>query len=257
MSADAPSTNQGSVSITGELLDLSVLVGHEVSLYSDQFPGKPLRGRVLSCQDKQMVLDGGSRADALGNLVANQTVVLQFTYKGEAISLKAQLRKGTGGRCYFVLEDRVTPLSQRKFRRIDLHRLVRLAPFPKATFFAARTLAQLRWIETEMINFSSGGVLLSLPSFLERDVYLLVHIVLKGNVFPNLILAQVRHCFADEEGKFKGGLEFLVKEQCEKLLPPSTRKALPLAVFSYSAINREKLNKMLQGWTPAASEEII
>lgn len=253
-------TNSGvyapqSGSIERELLDLSGLVGREVSLFSEQLPGREIKVRVLSVSGRQIHVEG-IRQNAIDNLVINQTIILQFPYKGERISVRAVLRRSAGGRCYFQMEEKVVPLSQRKHRRVGLAVAIRLAPFPVSTF-SRKNLGRLRWIETETANFSSGGVLLEIPSYLESGVYLLMNLGLKTEVFPKLVVGKVRHCHSTENNRFRVGVEFLVKEVATQTIPPSTAKELPPVAFSYSVLDREKLNRIVQAWTPGTDNPLL
>lgn len=254
---DSPSLfpNQ-TLSVLGELLDLSFLVGREINLFSDQCPGKEMRTRVVSITGRQMLVDGVGRQNAIENLVNNQQVVIQFSYKGQEVSVKAILKRTAGGRCTFHLDEKVVPLSQRRHRRIDLTTDVRLAPFPMSTF-SRKNLARLRWIGTSTQNFSSGGVLLDVPGYLERDVYLLINLAIKDSVFPSLVLGQVRHCHSTGDNKFRIGVEFVTKEVAGRILPPTTARELPPVVFSYSVIDRERLNKVIQAWTPEMDNPLL
>jgi hypothetical protein len=242
-------------SVLGELLDLSYLVGREINLFSEQCPGKEMKTRVVSITGRQMLVDGVGRQNALENLVNNQHVVIQFQYKGQDVSVKAILRRTAGGRCTFHLDEKVVPLSQRRHRRIDLNTVVRLAPFPMSTF-SRKNLARLRWIGTSTQNFSSGGALLDIPGYLERDVFLLMNLSLKQEMFPALVLGQVRHCHPTVENKFRVGVEFVTKETANRILPQTTARELPSVVFSYSAVARERLNKIIQAWTPETNNLI-
>jgi hypothetical protein len=235
-------------------IDLSYLVGRELSIYCDQIPGREVRGRVISVHDRQVEVEGG-RQSLIENLVNNQAVVLQFLHKGEQVSVRAILRRTHGGRSYFVMEEKLVPLSQRRHRRIELHRSAKLAAVPMSTF-VKRNLAHLRWIETITVNFSSGGALLEIPSYLERGVFLLIHVDIKAGLLPPLALAQVRHCFSADTGRFNTGVEFVVKEVARKAVPIYTAKELPATTLNYSVIDREKLNKVIQGWTPDSNMEI-
>ncbi len=241
--------------IDGSKLDLSYLVGRDVGVFCDQFPGKELKGRVHSTQDRQLEIEGGSRQYQLDNLVNNQTVILQFPYKGQTVSVRALLRRTSGGRCLFLMEEKIVPLAQRRHRRIELRRSAKLAAIPMSTFVRTK-LPHLRWLETTTVNFSSGGALIEIPSYLERGVHLLIHVDVKNNLLPMLVLAQVRHCYSTEGGKFSTGVEFVVKEIVPKTVPPTAAKELPAASLNYSVIDREKLNKVIQGWTPNSPNEI-
>jgi hypothetical protein len=240
-------------SFDGQLLDLSGLVGRDISLYPEQTPGRELKGRVVSVHDRQIHLDGQNRRTDLDNLVNNQRVIIKFRYRGQAVSVRASLKRTAGGRCFFVMEEKVTPLSQRRHVRVPIVKPVKLAPFPMSTF-VKKSLPHLRWIETETINFSSGGALLDIPSRLEKEVYLLINIDLQTEMFPTLILGQVRHNYAADTGRFHTGIEFVVKESARSLVPALTARELPAPVLAYSAQDRERLNKHIQAWMPEAQQ---
>jgi hypothetical protein len=223
-------------------LELSQLVGKYVKLYSPQFPGKVLKPKVISIQDGQIMISGGGETDATNNLVNNQIVVLQFPYKEQEITSNARLRRSAAGRCYLEFGCRVVPLSQRRFKRVYESRSVKLAAIPVRAF-SRRSLAALRWVETQSLNFSSGGVMISLPSILERDATVLLNLGVVHELLPPLLLGQVRHCFQFEETGFRVGIEFLVREVLSKQLRPSVLDELPAATKDYTARKREKLNK--------------
>ena len=231
-------------------LDISHLVGHEITLFSEQFPGKQIPARVTSAHDRLLVIDGSASAAVIDNLVHGQTVVARLEYKGQKVSVRAQLKRTLGGRCQLHLEERVTPLSQRLYRRIHLEESVRLAPFPAATF-VRKNLARLRWIETQLVNFSSGGALIMIPGILERDIFLLLSLTLDTDLLPPLILGQVRHCFAAENGRFHAGIEFLISEKIKSQAIAANVHELPSVVLAYSARHRDQLNKKIQAWTPS------
>ncbi|MCM2272957.1 MAG: PilZ domain-containing protein [candidate division Zixibacteria bacterium] len=256
MSDRQPNIPSQTCAVLGELLDLAYLVGREIVLFSEQCPGKEMKTRVVSVTGRQMLVDGVGRQNALENLVNNQHVVIQFSYKGQDVSVKAILRRTSGGRCTFHLDEKVVPLSQRRHRRVDLTTTVRLAPFPISTF-SRKNLARLRWIGTSTENFSSGGALLDVPGYLERDVFLLINLSLKHELFPALILGQVRHCHPGGENKFRVGVEFVTKEIATRVLPQTTARELPPVVFSYTAVDRERLNKIIQAWTPEAANPLL
>ncbi|HPI33019.1 MAG TPA: hypothetical protein PLR32_06855, partial [candidate division Zixibacteria bacterium] len=65
-----------------ERFDLSTLVGRKVTLYAEQFPGKPLTSRVTVAAGKAITIDRSGHAGLIANLVNNQRVVLQIVYKG-------------------------------------------------------------------------------------------------------------------------------------------------------------------------------
>jgi hypothetical protein len=231
-------------------LDLSSLVGREIRLFSEQFPGKEILTRVVMAQERELVIDNGGKSNLVENLVHGQSVILQFPYRNQAVSVKAALRRSNGNRCHLILDERVTPLSQRQFRRVPIVRPVRLAAFPTSTF-RRKNLARLRWIETRLINFSSGGALVAIPGYLERGVHLLVSVELGSSAFPPMVLGQVKHCYPVDGGTFHIGIEFVVSEISRRTIPTTTVRELPAIILSYDSRQRELMNKKIMAWTPS------
>ncbi|HVP06964.1 MAG TPA: hypothetical protein VMS71_03905 [Candidatus Acidoferrum sp.] len=231
-------------------LDFSTLVGREIRMFTEQVPGKEILVRVVSTHDGQFVLDSGPKWDMLNNLVHSQTVVLQVAYKGQQLSIKAQFKRTAGGRHVLMLDQTVTPLSHRRFVRIELIRPVKLAAVPMSSF-VRKNLSRLRWLETNLRNFSSGGASVTLPGQLETGVFMLAAIEVEEPGFPPLILSQIRHSYPIENGQFMTGMEFIIREKYKALVPASTARELPSVVQSYEARHREALNKHLMARTPS------
>lgn len=228
-------------------LELAELVGREIKLFSEQMPGKELRSKVLATQDQLLQIFSGGPANLVDNLVNNQNVVMQCMYRGEELSIPARFKRLGGGRCHLYLEEKVTPLRQRRFRRVTLVRPVRLAAFP-LNLNSRHGIGHLRWLETDTINFSSGGAMVALASGLERRSCLLMSLDLQDVKFPSLILAQVCHAHQVDMGPFHTGVEFVVREMSASVLPQERRRDLPGAVFDYSADDRDKLNQDIAEW---------
>jgi hypothetical protein len=228
-------------------LELAELVGRDIKLFSEQMPGKELRSKVLAVQDQLLHILGGGPANFVDNLVNNQNVVMQCAYRGEELSIPARFKRLGGGRCHLYLEEKVTPLRQRRFRRVTLVRPVRLAAFPM-NLNVRQGIGHLRWFETDTINFSSGGAMVTLASGLERRSCLLMSLDLQEVKFPPLILAQVCHANQVDMGPYHTGVEFVVREMSATVLPQPRRRDLPGAVFDYSADDREKLNRDIAQW---------
>ncbi|MBN1211689.1 MAG: hypothetical protein JXA92_03855 [candidate division Zixibacteria bacterium] len=228
-------------------LDLSQLVGQDINIYSEQIPGKKLVSRVMAVSGNQVQINQAGEAGLIENLVNNQKMVLQFAYREQEIAVRAQFKKGAGGRCYLILDEKVMPLMQRKYVRVGLVRPVKLAAFPLTTF-SNRNIARLRWIQMETINFSSGGILLNISSYLEKGVHLLLNIDVDEPLLPPLVLGRVCHCYQGAENSFKAGVEFVVRERGSRMFTPDARKTLPPAIFEYTSVSREKLNKIIKAW---------
>lgn len=228
-------------------LELAELVGRDIKVFSEQMPGKELRSKALAVQSQMIQIYSGGPANLIENLVNNQSVVMQCIYRGEELSFAAKFKRLGGGKCHLYLDETVKPLSQRRFCRVNLVRPVRLAAFP-LNQSARQGIGHLRWVDTDTINFSSGGAMVALPSGLDRRACLLMSLDLQDVKFPSLILATVCHAAQIDLGSFRTGVEFIVREQSTELLPQARRRDLPGAVFDYSIADRERLNKEISTW---------
>ena len=245
MAKDVSHTKLDRAAVATDRLELTALVGQVVKLYSRQFAGRALGGKVISAGDQRILVAPGGPLDPLTSLVNHQKVVVQFPYKGQEISVNAWLKRSDGGRCYFEFDTKVVPLSQRRFLRVPQECMVRLAAVSLKTSYRQK-LGNLRWIESNTDNFSSGGVLLNVPGYLENGVTLLLNIDAREELLPPLVMGRVRYCYQDDDSGYKAGVEFLVKEVTTRLLPPPMLAKLPPVVLNYTVATREKLNRKLQ-----------
>ena len=227
--------------------DFSLLVGHEMTLFSQQFPGKPLKSKVILARDGEVSIDRSGGSGLIDNLVNNQKVTMRVTYKGQQISVPATLKRSGGGRCRIIVGEKVVPLSRRRFTRVFLSRPVKLAVIPVSTFNRNK-LARLRWLETVTINISGGGALIDFSSCLENPTYLFLNIDLAEFSFPPLMLGQVLYSLPRDNGHFHIGLEFIVREERERRFSLTTLKQLPHVVFEYGRQERIKLNDKITAW---------
>jgi hypothetical protein len=225
--------------------DFSLLVGHTLTLFSQQFPGKPLRSRVILANDREIVIDRSGSMGLIDSLVNNQKVILRVEYKGQHVAVPAMLKRSAGGTSKMILGEKVLPLKRRRFVRLAMARPVKLAVVPPVTF-DPKKLARLRWIETVTINVSPGGTLIDFSSCLESSTYLLMNMALEEFSFPTLVLGQVRYTLPAEIGHFQVGVEFIVREMGQGRFPRLTLKRLPSAVLEYSESKRNELNNRLK-----------
>lgn len=227
--------------------DLSELVGFPIKVFSDQFPGKVLTTRIVAVLNQRLVAESSRRHESIDNLVNRQIVVIQFPYRGQLVSVKAQLNKSNGGRCCFELDNHATPLSQRRYHRVPMNTVVNLAPFP-ATGILSRKISKLRWMETSASNFSAGGTMVTVPTVLHTSVKLLVNIRQDQFKFPDLVMAKVCHSYQYDDISCRAGIEFITRELASRLFSPSTMDNLQAGLFTYTNVRREKLNRAIVQW---------
>ncbi len=231
--------------IDSSRFDFSLLVGHTLTLFSEQFPGKPLLSRFILANDREVVIDRSGSLGLIDNLVNNQKVILRVEYKGQQVAVPAMLKRSAGGTCKLNLGEKVIPLKRRRFVRVAMARPVKLAVVPLVTFDPEK-LARLRWVETVTINVSPGGALIDFSSYLESSTYLLMNLALEELSFPTLVLGQVRYTLPAEIGHFQVGVEFIVREMGQGRFPRLTLKRLPSTVLEYSESKRNELNDKLK-----------
>jgi len=240
-------TKPDSSVISLSTFEISTLVGREVLIFSEQFPGQPLTSRVVHASGTMISIDRQGSLGRVDSLVNNQRVVIQFEYKNQRVAVDTVLKRTSGGKCSLWLGDRVVPLVRRQFSRAPLVRLIKMAVLPINTFRADR-LSSLRWVESDTLNISGGGVLVDLTSRLEKETCVLMNIELNEYDFPILLCGQVRHCYQGNDNHFMIGIEFVVKEEAESLFPRSIISRLPQAALRYTAAGRAEMNARLVAW---------
>lgn len=228
--------------------DFSTLVGYKVTIYAEQFPGKPLPSRVIVANGHSLSIDRSGAAGLIDTLVNNQQVTVQVSYKGEPVSVHAAVKRSEGGTCRLDLGDTVVPLYRRRYRRLPLNRKVRMAIIPKAAF-SNRGLANLRWIETDTINISGGGMLLSYSTALSHPTCLLANIADPDVEFPSLMVGQVRYSLAVDTGRWHVGIEFIPREAHDNHFSLTTVDQLPKAILAYDETMRDNLDRKFRAWT--------
>jgi len=229
------------------VLDFGQLVGRTVNMFSDQYPGQPLTARVVQTDGEYLALERAGCNRLLDNLVNNQKVVIRFDYKQEPVCIAALLKRTQGGKINVVMGPTVKPLVRRRFVRAPSCGPINLAVLP-AGRFQRQKLPHLRWVQTDLVDFSSGGALFDVNSHLQDSTYLFVNVTLESYSFPPLVMGAVRHCHQQDPGHFHVGLEFIVGEQREKHFAGPLLRDLPLSAFDYSSVERRDLNHHITAW---------
>jgi hypothetical protein len=228
-------------------LDLGQLVGRKVTIFSRQYPGRPLKARVVQTAGDKVALERVPESTLLDNLVSNQKVVMQFIYKQEEVAMPAVFKRTDGGRTTVIVGQTVKPLRRRRFVRVKSRRPINLAVLPTGSF-QKHKLSYLRWLRTDLVDFASGGVLFDINSVLHDSTYLLVNVELESHDFPPLLIGSVRHCHPLDAGHFRVGLEFIVSEQRNKHFSKPFLDNLPPSAFHYSYLHRKSLNGHISAW---------
>lgn len=237
-------------------LDLSLLMGNEILIFSRQFPGKTLKSRVIMIADQTFSVDRSGSGGLIDNLVSNQKVTVQFEYRNQMISVNALLKRTMGGRCTIALEDRIVPLANRRFRRVNMNRTAKLAIIPSISL-SQKGMPNLRWIEATTDDVSAGGLKVTLTTSLECEVNVLLSLDMSEFPIPPLILGEVRYCIQSDIGQYSTGVEFVVKERRDNRRSSSIVKILPPVVFSFTERIRSTLDTTLYNWQKVNKESQI
>jgi len=237
-------TNSGPIHISD--LDLSELVGREITLYTDQYPGYPMKCRAVLAEAERLVVDH-SDAGRVGGLVPNQQVKLRVSYRQQDVFLHAVLKHHAGGGYTMILSGQVEPLNGRQFHRLPVVRPVRLSIFP-GSLSGSGGLSRHRWLETTIANICAGGAAIRLVSQLQEQSYLLLSIDLEIDNFPALVVGQVRHSNLSADHGYETGVRFLTPSMIARHLPMSLAHSLPAAVTEYKSEIIDSIDNQLCAW---------
>ncbi|MEW5924017.1 MAG: PilZ domain-containing protein [Candidatus Zixiibacteriota bacterium] len=225
-------------------IDSSELVGHQVQMRTDQFPGKILTTRIVGVSGGKLLMDRSGSSGLVGDLIHNQNVEVHLSYKGEPVVFCSKIAVPHKGKLQIPLADTIFPIVNRAFQRIDLEMDVNLACFDSANIAMVR-LNRLRWFKTKTINLSAGGLLVELPLNLSEEYYMIVNLGIPEVDIPDLIVGRVRHCRPGRDNHFYAGVEFVIREYCHDTVPKSMIRNLPEKLFAFDKKSRENLDKYL------------
>jgi len=225
-------------------LDLSQLVGYEIVIFSEQFPGKKLTSKILSSSDKEVTIGRSGSGGLVDHLVNRQNIYAQFEYRGQRVAVRGMVRRTRGGKCTIILESQMVPLLRRQFNRMAIDSPVRLAVVPTSGFNSVK-LEKLRWLETRTLNVSGGGAMLTHSCQLGESTCLLVNMNIENAAFPPLMTACVRHSSPNGMGSYRVGIEFVIKETYRKTTPPGAVSQVPAAALRYSSDTRARMNEQI------------
>lgn len=245
MTQETEQNNKTITQVHLDELDFSSLVGNEIVIFSEQLGGQPLKSRVVLVNDRTISVDRTGNAGRIDCLVNNQMVTLKFNYKGEPVAIKGTIKKSQGGNCNILLEENAHPLAMRRFDRFELSLPIKMAPLTIETFDKSK-IAKLRWMQTDTLNLSAGGLLLEMAGFLKSGSYLILNLNTEDFEFPALVLAQVRYCLQASRTRHKTGIEFVTREMSAGRFDMSMIKKFPPVVFEFNELTREELKNKLK-----------
>ena len=224
------------VVVKGAEIDFSGLVGREIMLRTDQFPGKNLSTRVMAIRDNCLVIDRSGSVGLVDHLIHNQPLEVSFQLKGQPVRFLSVLDCPREGRLQIPIGEEIYPQGRRKFGRVELVSDVQLTLFDEQSIGAVR-LNRLKWLETKTINVSGGGMLVTLPLQIVSDHYLLLHLRLEDVELPKLLVGRTRHVIVTEKYKSQVGVEFIVRED--------RIRHLPVKLFDFNSETRDVLDEYL------------
>ncbi|MBN2227410.1 MAG: PilZ domain-containing protein [candidate division Zixibacteria bacterium] len=235
---------QDIVVVKGAEIDFSGLVGREIMLRTDQFPGKSLSTRVMAIRDNSLVIDRSGSGGLIDQLIHNQPLEVYFQLKGQPARFMSVLACPREGRLQIPIGQEIYPEGRRKFERVDVVSDVQLTLFDEQSIGAVR-LNRLKWLETKTINVSGGGMLVTLPLQVVSDHYLILHLQLEDVELPKLMVGRTRHVTITEKYQSLVGVEFIVREDRFAKVPKSIIRHLPVKLFDFCTDSRDELDRYL------------
>jgi hypothetical protein len=216
-----------------------------LKIQSEQFPSKILKSKVVSVSNRAVVIDRSGSSGLVNELINNQPVLVYIDYRDEPVTFNSHIIIPHKGRMQIPLPSKLVPKITREFRRVPLALKVRLACFT-GNFIASTRLNRLKWIETMTINISGGGVLVQVPSEVNEEFFMIIHLGLEEVELPRLLLARVRHCRLANGLKYLAGAQFIIREHHEKMLSKELIRNLPSALFDLKESGRQALAAYLE-----------
>jgi c-di-GMP-binding flagellar brake protein YcgR len=225
-------------------IDHSVLVGREIKIRSEQFPGRVLYSKVIGVIERNLVIDRTGSLGLINQLVGSQNVEVHLTYKGEPIVFSSQISKPKEGRIQIPLAKNIIPQVNRRFVRVGLCKDIRLTYFDNISISSAR-LNKLKWLETKTVNMCGGGMLVEIPANLSNDYYTILHLGFQEFEMPSLLVGGIRHSREGTKNLYYIGIEFIVNEDHIERLPKALIRNLPPKLFEFNERIREDLSVFL------------
>ena len=232
--------------IQSKNVDFSELVGREIEMRAEQFPGKSLTSKVVSITGDNIIIDRSGSDELVDDMIHNQAVEVLVNYRGELIIFNSKIAVPSKGKLKIAVAEELFPVTNRKFERIEIHQDVKLTYFDDVSIITAR-LSKLKWIETKTINISGGGMLVEIPTNLTDDFYMILNLGLEGVELPDLMVGSVRHCRPALASLFHIGVEFITRECYRQKLPKSLVRNLPPQLFEFDNKSRDNLDIYLVG----------
>ncbi|MFH2036172.1 MAG: PilZ domain-containing protein [Candidatus Zixiibacteriota bacterium] len=230
--------------IEKEAINRADFMGRELTIKSEQFPGRILTTKVVGIYGDCLLIDRSGSGGLVNELINNQKISVQVTYRGEPVIFESKIVSPMKGRMYIPISQQLIPKIFRAFERYSLMLDVRLAYFNNTGISTTR-LNRLKWLETKTKNISGGGIMVNLPVDLTKDFFMILHLGWDHPDVPKLLLGQVRHSH-QAGNKFDVGIEFVIKETYRNNLPVSLIRNLPEKLFEFSDAGRKKMDNIIK-----------
>ena len=230
--------------INSREIDYSKLVGREIKIRTEQFPGQMLSTKILAVTDNNLVIDRSGSCGRIDQLINNQKIEVFFDYKGEPVEFVSRISVPRAGRLQIPIALNVNPQVRRQFVRVNLARDVRLTLFDDSSIGYVR-LSRMKWLETSTVNISGGGMLINVPLLPTTEEFTVLHLILDDFVLPKLMVGRIRHRRRSDGNKNCLGIEFVVRESCFEKLPRNLLRNLPLKFFDFDEKKRTELANYL------------
>ncbi len=236
---------QAEVILNRNDVDFSLIVGREIKLVTEQFPGRALSTRVIAVKEDSLVIDRSGSGGLVNQLICRQNVEVHFNYKDQPMVFFSTVNIPREGKIEIPIAVDLSPKVRRKFVRYDFIKEIRMTYCDMTQFKDAR-LNKLKWLETNVINLGGGGMLLELPTVLSRDNFIIFNLEMDDFPLPKLMIGRVRHSRSERNTGMRAGIEFILKEERQAVLPPTVSKNLSEQLFNFDSQMRLELARHLE-----------
>lgn len=226
-----------------ELIDLNALLGHKVTVSLARNDNESQQFKVLRVSGNKITLDNRKMDVDHSYFNHDNEVKVFFYYKEQRFAVDATYTFSLNKRL-LILKNRITPLNRRRFPRFNISSRVEVAILPKRNF-STEEIESFKWFKTDTVDISSGGMMLTIRNFLNSNSYLIVNSNLTEYLIPEILVAQIKYNFRNNDSKSSIGMEFILNEDKQKHFSESFFSTLPEELFKYDKLTRDLVNAKL------------
>ncbi len=233
-------------------IEHSEIIGRELKIRTEQFPGKILDSKVIGISGDSLIIDRSGSSGLVNELINKQPIEVYLEYKGEPVVFSSTVATPRRGKLQIPIAENIYPEICRAFKRVKMEKDIRLTFFNDTCISTAR-LNKLKWIETKTVDIGGGGLMALLPVDLNGEYFLIIHLGFENLQIPNLVVGQVRHSRSNINKMYHAGVEFIIKENYKNKLPNVLIRNLPGGLFVFD----DKCRKILENYLTETNRNVL